>query len=37
MNLAIDVASGEKPLKELVLGAVSALSENNDIKLICFQ
>ena len=34
MNLAIDVASGEKPLKELVLGAVSALSENNDIKLI---
>ncbi|WP_020004648.1 phosphate acyltransferase PlsX [Brachyspira innocens] len=34
MNLAIDVASGEKPLEELVLGAVNALAENNDINLI---
>ena len=34
MNLAIDVASGEKPVEELVLGAVSALPENNDINLI---
>ena len=34
MNLAIDVASGEKPLEELVLGAVSALNENKDINLI---
>ena len=34
MNLAIDVASGEKPLEELVLGAVSALQENKDINLI---
>ncbi|WP_157154176.1 phosphate acyltransferase PlsX [Brachyspira murdochii] len=34
MNLAIDVASGEKPLEELVLGAVNALSENNDVNLI---
>ena len=34
MNLAIDVASGEKPVEELVLGAISALPENNDINLI---
>ena len=34
MNLAIDVASGEKPLEELVSGAVSALQENKDINLI---
>ncbi|ADG71815.1 phosphate acyltransferase PlsX [Brachyspira murdochii] len=34
MNLAIDVASGEKPLEELVLGAVNALSVNNDVNLI---
>ena len=34
MNLAIDVASGEKPLEELVLGADSALQENKDINLI---
>ncbi|PCG20711.1 phosphate acyltransferase PlsX [Brachyspira sp. G79] len=34
MNLAIDVASGEKPLEELVLGAVNALAENNDVNLI---
>ena len=34
MNLAIDVASGEKPLEELVSGAVSALQKNKDINLI---
>lgn len=34
MNLAIDVASGEKPLEELVIGAVNALSENQDINII---
>lgn len=34
MNLAIDVASGEKPLEELVFGAVNALSVNNDVNLI---
>lgn len=34
MNLAIDVASGEKPLEELVLGAIESLSENDDINLI---
>lgn len=34
MNLAIDVASGEKSVEELVLGAVNALPENNDINLI---
>ncbi|TVL67206.1 phosphate acyltransferase PlsX [Brachyspira hyodysenteriae] len=34
MNLAIDVASGEKPLEELVSGAISALQENKDINLI---
>lgn len=34
MNLAIDVASGEKPLEELVLGVLNALSENKDINLI---
>ena len=34
MNLAIDVASGEKSIEELVLGAINALPENNDINLI---
>lgn len=34
MILAIDVASGEKPLEELVSGAISALPENDKINLI---
>ncbi len=34
MNLAIDVASGERPIEELVAGAAQALSENEDISLI---
>ena len=34
MNLSIDVASGEKPLDELVNGAIEALSLNKDINLI---
>lgn len=34
MKLAIDVASGEKPLRELVLGCLDALTINEDITLI---
>ena len=34
MNLSIDVASGEKPLDELVDGAIKALSLNKDVNLI---
>lgn len=34
MNLAIDVASGEKPIEELVGGAVQSLSANRDVNLI---
>ena len=34
MNLSIDVASGEKPLDELVNGAIGALSLNKYINLI---
>ncbi|WP_252832414.1 phosphate acyltransferase [Brachyspira pilosicoli] len=34
MNLSIDVASGEKPLDELVNGAIGALSLNKDVNLI---
>ena len=34
MNLAIDIASGEKPLEELVLGSIDALNYNSDINLI---
>lgn len=34
MKLAVDVASGEKPIPELVSGCVDALSVNDDITLI---
>ena len=34
MNLAIDIASGENPLEELVLGSVASLNYNDDINLI---
>ena len=34
MNLAIDVASGEKPIEELVGGAIKSLSLNDDVNLI---
>lgn len=34
MNLAIDVASGEKSLEELVLGSINALNFNCEINLI---
>ena len=34
MNLAIDVASGEKPTEELVGGAIKSLFLNDDVNLI---
>lgn len=34
MNLAIDVASGENPLEELVIGSIDSLNYNSDINLI---
>ena len=34
MVLAVDVASGEKPIEELVLGAIQSLSKSRDIDLI---
>lgn len=34
MKLAIDVASGEKPLEELVTGSIESLSKQKDISLI---